>query len=240
MKTFLTLDVVGILAALILGGLILVFGGLEAFFVLLFFLVISAVVSRVGKARKNRMKGYEMVRGWKNVLANGAVPLVLSFAYFLIANFNFGPVGLAVLTQNCIIVGFIASVAAITADKFSSELGIFDENVVMLVSLKRVHAGISGGVSVLGTVAGFVGALLVASFAVLLFLLGALSLPIAAVLILLVSLAGLVGDMVDSVAGYFEEKGLGNKFSSNILCAASGALFGMAVFLLVSQVVYLM
>jgi len=63
---------------------------------------------------------------------------------------------------------------------------------------------------------------------------------VAVVLILLVTAAGLAGDVIDSIAGYFEERGVGNKYTSNLLCAASGALFGMLLFLLVSQFVYLM
>jgi uncharacterized protein (TIGR00297 family) len=221
LKTFLTLDVVGVLAALALGLLILFFGGAEGLnflLVLFLFLVVSAIVTRFKKGRKVAMKTYEKARGWKNVLANGAVPVIIAFFYFLNVRYLWIP-------ELAIIVAYVASVAAITADKFSSEIGILDGNVVMLLTLKRIRPGISGGVSLLGVVAGLFGAFIIGlslfSFQDFLLFLG------------VVALAGIAGDLVDSMLGYFEEKDIGNKYTSNLACGIVGGLLALILTLLI-------
>ena len=41
-------------------------------------------------------------------------------------------------------------------------------------------------------------------------------------LMAVVVFSGLAGDLADSVLGYFEEKGIGNKYTSNFVCAVVG------------------
>ena len=65
--------------------------------------------------------------------------------------------GLALLS----IIGFLASLAAITADKFGSEIGVLDGRPTMIFTLKKVRKGTSGGVTALGLFAGLVAALIV-------------------------------------------------------------------------------
>ena len=52
------------------------------------------------------------------------------------------------------------------------------------------------------------------------------------VYVLIIAISGLLGSVVDSVAGHFEEKGIGNKYTSNILCAIAAALIAYAVIVL--------
>ena len=44
---------------------------------------------------------------------------------------------------------------------------------------------------------------------------------------MIIVVAGLFGDFVDSFFGYFEERNIGNKYSSNVLCAVAGAALGL-------------
>lgn len=215
METFLTLDVVGVIVALVFGALILYFGGgvgIYLLLVLVLFLIASALVTRFKKKRKVAMKTYERARGWKNVVANGIVPLCISFAYYL--NLN-----RPVFPNIVLIVAYVASVAAITADKFSSEIGILDNSPLMLVTLKKTKPGTSGGVSLLGTLAGALGSLVIGF--------GLISFPAFQLLLAIVFISGILGNLVDSFLGYFEVRGFGNKYTSNFFCAVTGCLFAL-------------
>lgn len=220
MRTVFTLDWRGVAVAVVLGILLLFFGGANAllfFLGMLFFLVVSAVVTRVKINRKSALGVYEPSRGWKNVLANGSVPLFVAFLYFLCyLLYGFGSLALTV--------AFLASVAAITADKFSSEIGILDKHVFMLIGRDRVRPGVSGGVSVLGFAAGLLGAALIAGVG---FLFG-----LGIVALVLIIIAGMFGDVVDSLFGYYENKGIGSKFTTNVACAGFAALFSLLLFVL--------
>ena len=216
LKTFLTLDLFGLGVAVFMGGLILAFGGAEGILfllIILLFLVVSAVVTRFKKGRKIAMKTYERARGWKNVVANGTVPLIASFAYFLNTQYSY-------TRPEILVVAYVASVASITADKFSSEIGILDNRVLNILTLKRIRPGKSGGVSALGMAAGAAGAFIIS--------LGVLSFGNSGVLMAVIVVSGLVGDLADSVLGYFEEKGIGNKYTSNFVCAVVGMAVGTA------------
>ncbi len=215
LKTLLTLDFFGFFIAVVMGLLIFVFGGSVGIWfllVILLFLIVSALVTRFKKRRKIAMKTYEHSRNWKNVLANGMVPLIISFIYFLNEYKDF-------VSAEMLVVAYVASVAAITADKFSSEVGILDNRVYDILTLKRIKPGKSGGVSFLGLAAGALGAFIMG---VVLF-----SFSKGMLLLLIVMVAGMVGDVGDSVLGYFEERGFGNKYTSNFACATIGAAVGI-------------
>lgn len=236
MRTFLTLDVVGLAAAVVLGALIFVFGGAAGPFMLalvLLFLVSSSFATGFRKRTKERMRGYERARGWKNVLANGLVPLLIAVAFFI--NIHYG-LGFSVQVFEFV---YAASIAAITADKFSSELGVFDKDVIMLATLRKTRPGISGGVSFMGTVAGAIGAAIISMGFGLYAGLGwssLFSLQLALLAFVMILVAGLAGNLVDSFLGYFEDRGLGNKYTSNFACAVAGAAVGLLLF----AVAYLM
>lgn len=214
MGIFLTLNKAGLTSALLFGVLLFIFGGRHGLFFLLvvfLFLVASAFATEFRKKKKILIRVYERERGWRNVVANGAVPLVMAFLYFVGSGHGTAP-------NDALVIGYVSSVAAVAADKFSSEIGIFDKKVVMLVTLRKAKQGVSGGVSLLGFLAGGFG-----SFVIGLGLLGFDNFP---VLLFIVVLSGFVGDIVDSLFGYFEEKGVGNKYTSNILCSLAGGLMG--------------
>ncbi len=220
MVSIFTLNISGTLFAVAFGILVLVFGlGMWWFFlaVLADFLILSAIATGAKEEEKMRMKGYERFRSWKNVVANGIAPVVIVFAYFLNSIYF-------VVPQSVLVYAFVASVCAITADKFSSEFGVLDVEPTMLLTMKRTKKGKSGAVTWFGLVMGIVAAALVGLTA---FAVGA-SLIVFAVL----TVSGLFGDLVDSVFGYFEEMGYGNKYTTNLLCSVSGALLCFAVFVL--------
>ncbi|MGC8586718.1 MAG: DUF92 domain-containing protein [Candidatus Micrarchaeia archaeon] len=221
---FLTLDIKGIEAGVAIGAVMLVFGGsfgLLAFGMLFWFLFLSAIVTNVGITKKRKLGLYEKTRSYKNVFANGLVPMAIAVLFGINAAHHFAP---SVLIG----IAYFSSVAAITADKFASEIGVLDGFPISLISLRRVEKGTSGGVTVLGTFASAVGAALIGCMAF--FLSHGILSYVAFAAIIFVS--GIIGNIADSFLGYFEEKGIGNKYTSNFMCALAGAIVGVAIALL--------
>jgi hypothetical protein len=44
---------------------------------------------------------------------------------------------------------------------------------------------------------------------------------------------GFIGTLVDSILGHFEEKGIGNKYSSNFVCSVAGGILSVILYSLV-------
>ena len=237
---FLTLDRKGLGASLIMAGALLLLGGafVGIFFVLLmiYFLALSAIVTWMGMSRKKTLHLYQYDRSIGNVIANGGCPLIVALIFFVLNNYS-GVGEFAFLA----VIAFIGSVAAITADKFSSEMGVLDGMPRLIFTLRKVRRGVSGGVTSMGLLAGLFGSFLISLSAF--GFVGASQLlftqppgsnfSIIAILSSII-VAGFVGTIVDSMLGYYEEKGFGNKFTSNFICSISGALVSVAVLLVLS------
>ncbi len=202
------LDKGGLALSLLIGVLIFLFSGFPPLLLLISFLFLSVIATDFGKNAKKKMGVYERTRGWKNVLSNGTVPLLTALLPAL---------GISTYLP------FIGSVAAITADKFNSEIGVLSkEPPTSLENGKRVKPGTSGAVSLLGFIGGFAGAGTIALLAYMLFKINGIS-------ALALSFAGVVGALFDSFLGIGEEKGWGNKEVSNLGGSAVGALIGMLI-----------
>jgi uncharacterized protein (TIGR00297 family) len=99
---------------------------------------------------------------------------------------------------------FAGSLAAVNADTWATELGVLSKTApIHLISGKKVEKGTSGAVSIEGTLAALLGALLIGLLAVIVwpkqsipFESGSIWLPILGI-----SLAGLFGSLVDSFLG---------------------------------------
>jgi len=211
MVRLILLDLPGTISAAILGGLIIVFGGEQAFAFLLLmlaFLASSVLVTKYDYERKRELAVYEHERSWENVVANGSIPALAVIAGALLPWF---PARAA----------YIGSLAAIAADKFASELGVLGGKPIALWSLRRVRPGTSGAVSALGLLASADGGMMI-GIAVWLLYPGAYTLVDAA----LIGAVGFAGSFFDTLFGVLEERGIGNKQVTNFLCALSGALLG--------------
>jgi uncharacterized protein (TIGR00297 family) len=208
MQNLLLLDLFGLLLASLFGLIVLLVNGLNFFIIFLFFLFISVAVTKYGQKKKRECALYEHQRSWENVLSNGLIPLLTNFLGF----FGFNPIG-----------AYVSSVAAITADKFGSELGVLGPAPIDLGTLKPAKNGKSGCISTFGTFMSFSGALLIGFLAHLIF-------PnyISSWKMIVIGLIGFLGSLADSLAGVFEEKGIGNKSTSNLICSLIGAILGLA------------
>ncbi|MBG0786704.1 MAG: DUF92 domain-containing protein [Anaerolineaceae bacterium] len=197
-----SLSLSGAIAAGALGTIVFGLGGVAWALVLLTFFVTASGLSVVFKGRKSRIaddfaKGSRRDAG--QVAANGGISGVLALSYFLLN---------LVTPQHPLLpalwLGFAASLAAANADTWATELGVLNPHQpISLRTCKRVPSGTSGAISWVGTLAALAGSAVVAGVAVLTGLAGwapagGLSLGGQFVLI---SLAGLLGAMVDSTLG---------------------------------------
>lgn len=223
----LTLDGEGVVVAVAVAALLMVFGGslgpvMIGF--MLYFLVLAFIVTYIRIDYKERRGLTERRRGVANVLSNGLGPVVFAVLFYL--GNTYAIPALATLG----LFGFLGSVAAITSDKFSSELGVLDGLPHRIFSRKVAKKGESGAVTPLGFSAGALGAFLVAVPAIAMAVMGGTPLAADALFVALsVTLSGFVGTMADSVAGVFEQKGKGNKHTSNLICSFAGGLFEIAL-----------
>ena len=172
---------------------------------LLLFLVLSVMVTRYGYEKKRDLGLYEHERSWENVLANGFIPMACAVANPII---GWG--------------AFVGSIAAITADKFASELGVLGGEPISLLNLKKTKAGRNGAITLFGTLMSLDGALIIGLAAM--FLIPGLDLS----KVVAIGLVGFGGSMVDSLVGVLEERGIGNKATTNAICALFGAICGLA------------
>ncbi len=145
------LTVGGAIAAAVLGTVIFGLGGLPwAVPLVIFFLSSSLLSNRRKDVDAGSVFEKTATRDTWQVLANGGIGGLLVVLQFLD-------------TGNSYYLAYLASVAAVTADTWGTEIGVLTNGKTFLITTFRpVPRGTSGGVSILGTAASFSGALLIA------------------------------------------------------------------------------
>jgi uncharacterized protein (TIGR00297 family) len=185
-----SLNTSGAYAATLVGTVIFGFGGWGWAILLLTFFVTSSALSRAFKKRKQGLdekfsKGYERDAG--QVLGNGGLAALFTTFH------AFYPTSIIPW------VGFAASLAAVNADTWATELGVLNPTPPRMITdfRKRVEKGTSGGVSLWGTIASLIGSSVIALPAVLLSPTGTLT----ANHFLIITSGGLAGSLFDSLLG---------------------------------------
>ena len=178
----------GAVAAALVGTLIFGLGGWQWSLLLLAFFISSSALTRLFKERKRGLnekfsKGGERDAG--QVLGNGGLATA-----FVLLNAAFP-------NQLWTWVGFVAALASVNADTWATELGTLNPHPPRMITdlRKRVEAGTSGGVSLWGTGAAFLGASVIGLFAAV------LSPKVDWSLFILVTVSGLLGSLFDSLLG---------------------------------------
>lgn len=161
-----SLDRSGAVAASFLGMIVFGLAGVGWAVVLLTFFISASALSKIFKSRKlsaeqNFAKGSRR-DAWQ-VIANGGVAGLLALVFFIL---------LQVFPSSSLLsplwLGFSASLAAANADTWATELGVLNPRKPVLISnFKRVPQGVSGAVSLVGTLAALAGSALVGVMAVL-------------------------------------------------------------------------
>ena len=176
----------GAISALFLGTIVFGIGGVQSAVVLLTFFITSSLLSRAFKNLKQSLtekysKGEQRDAG--QVFGNGV--LATGFLLFSALNPESGAGW----------IGFVASLAAVNADTWATELGVLDPTGPRLITnlRKRVEKGTSGGISLVGTLAAFMGSSLIAALAALF--------GSDWTLFPIIALAGFAGSLFDSYLG---------------------------------------
>ena len=188
-----SLDKGGAVAAAVMGTIIFGVGGWQWSILLLAFFLTSSALSHAFKNRKHGLsekfsKGIERDAG--QVFGNGGVATAFVLFHALHPESSIGWIG------------FAASLAAVNADTWATELGVLNPTLPRMVTdlRKSVEKGTSGGISLFGTIASLLGSALIAILAVLLN-------PIETLetnywrLVTLITFAGLTASLFDSYLG---------------------------------------
>ena len=158
------LTAAGAAAALVVGGATIWGTGWRGLLLLLAFFVSGSLLTRGGGQRNARQ-----------VIANGGAAAVAA----LLGSWP----------------GFAGAVAAATADTWATEIGTRSPTAPRLITTRvRVSPGVNGGITLLGTAGGVLGA---ATIGGLTWVLGPRDLRLAVV----VMVAGVLGMLVDSLLG---------------------------------------
>lgn len=218
-------------AVVILGTIVLGFGGWTLACAVAFFFGVSSFLTILNGNRSNspgnsirisedrRRDGYQ-------VWANGfwvAAFCTLWFALNSVAS----------------LIAAFAALSAATADTWATEIGTLNPGETRkITTFEKVEPGTEGGVSLKGTLAGILGAMMIALF---IFPLGILS-PFK--FFTVIFLGGVAGLLIDSIAGaiFFDEKisikapedfsDSTNTFTNSFINWASTGISGLAVYLI--------
>jgi uncharacterized protein (TIGR00297 family) len=183
------LNASGSAAAIVTGAIIFGLGGWKWAALLLTFFFTSSALSRAFKKRKQGLnekysKGHERDAG--QVFGNGGAATLFAALHYFFPNALWPWLG------------FAASLAAVNADTWATELGVLNPHPPRMITdlRKAVEKGASGGISPIGSLAALSGAALIGLLASLLG-----PEPASVKMFLIVTLAGLAGSFFDSFLG---------------------------------------
>lgn len=197
------LDLLGSIFMIIMGVIIIIApqAGVKWLFLIFIFLILGLIFTKYKHEYKKKIGVYEGTRTIKNVVSNGIVAFVMA---------AFGNYA-----------GFIGSIATATADTMASEVGVVT-TPRLITNFRKVAPGTDGGISILGTAAGILGAGLIGLSA---FILGIYPVLIRTMEIAIV--AGTFGCFVDSILGaVLESKDYLTNEHVNLIATFTGALIG--------------
>lgn len=183
----------GILCAVILDAIISVILGNLGFLALLLFLVLGVASDKIKHAGENQKSE---CRSYFQVFANAAPAAACAVCY-------------AIHPHVAFLIGFLAAMGESLADTMASGIGARDKRVLDLFRMKKCEVGMSGGMSLLGTAAGALGAFLMMLLGYA--FTGGIVLPFV-----LGGIAAFLGCIFDSL--------LGSLVQGKFRCAVCGAL----------------
>jgi uncharacterized protein (TIGR00297 family) len=176
-----SLDAGGAVAAVVVGTASYGALAIPGAAVLLGFFVSSVALSRIGRARKRVLLidvGKTGPRDASQVFANGGVAAICAL--------------LALFVDHRYALAFAGAFAAATADTWGTEIGTLVRAAPRsILTLRPMAAGLSGGVTAIGSLAELAGAIAI----------GAVALLVRPDAFVPVACAGIAGALVDSVLG---------------------------------------
>ncbi|HAX03655.1 MAG TPA: DUF92 domain-containing protein [Acholeplasmataceae bacterium] len=142
-----SLNVSGMVTAILLGTIIYMFGGFLVWGSLIAFFISSSLITKISeKSEKKVSKG----RNYVQVLANGLVAAIFSIVYYI-------------LQAEIFLLAAVVSIATSNSDTWASEIGSLSKGKTFyILNFKIAPKGVSGAISGLGTFASFIGAFFIA------------------------------------------------------------------------------
>jgi uncharacterized protein (TIGR00297 family) len=207
-----------VLSETIICLLVILFGGLTWFLLLLAFYLLGGAFTRYGYAHKYKLgiaQSHGGVRGYKNVYSNSLVPLALAICYGVYGNDIF-------------VYAFIGSVATANGDTLASEIGETSRSRPrMITTLKETDPGVDGGVTPLGEAASLVGALIIGLLATGAGMAGSNGIVAG-------TIGGFLGTNFDSLLGAtLQSRGILSNNGVNLVATAFGALVGGLIWFII-------
>ncbi|NYT00923.1 MAG: TIGR00297 family protein [Methanocellales archaeon] len=208
-------DITGALSGVLLGVLIIIFRDIRWFAILFIFLVLGGAFTRYKYGYKQSLGIAEAeggARGYRNVFGNGLLALILAVAGGVLGN----PI---------LLIGYLGAIATATGDTLASEIGETSKSQPMsIITFKKVPAGTSGAISLLGEISAIIGSAVIGILATLL---GMVGLHVVAITIM----GGFIGTNVDSLLGAtLENRGYLTNSSVNLFATVAGALVSVGLF----------
>lgn len=148
-----SLDLSGMIAAIIFGTMIYTFGQLLVWSSLIAFFVSSSLLTKLHtKKDEDKINIQQKGRNYRQVIANALVATIFVILYYY-------------LMHDILLIASIVSIASSNSDTWASEIGILSKGkTYSILSFKPVLKGSSGGVSYQGLFASFLGSALIAIF----------------------------------------------------------------------------
>lgn len=208
-------SITGMVTGVLMVFLTIVYGGLSWVLMLVAFFGIGGLATKYKYADKRTRGVAEANRGARgsgNVLGNTIVALVALLGFAATS----GDLGLVFAFA------FAGAIATALSDTLSSEIGGLYDDPMMITSFERVAPGTDGAVSVPGTGAGIVGAGVVAAIFVA-------TGPAGILGGVVVTVAGTLGMLTDSLLGAVLENRLVGNHSVNTAATFTGATLSAVV-----------
>jgi uncharacterized protein (TIGR00297 family) len=174
----------GSVAVFILASIIYGLGGLQWTVPILTFFILSSLLSNAGKKRKSKFEHIfekTSTRDLGQVAANGGIAGMLMLAQYISPENNFYP-------------AYLGTIAAVTADTWGTEIGIWVGGKTILLSLfKVVEPGTNGGISLAGFIGSTIGAFVIS--------ISAFPWVMTNKTVFIAAFAGIAGSLLDSILG---------------------------------------
>lgn len=189
------LDLKGSIGTFIMGSIILYSGGFKWVFPLLLFLTLGSILSKLNDKKSKR--------NLSQVLANGAVSLILSILNIFYPNEIFYFIHLC-------------AISSMSSDTFSTEIGMrFSKKAYLITNFKEVEKGTSGGVSFIGFIGGIVGSFVISIFHSQWFY---------------IFIIGIVGNLFDSILGAtLERNSILDNNMTNFISSSFSSILGFLI-----------
>lgn len=173
----------GIALAIVLDIIVSVAFKNFGFVMLSAFLVLSVLIDKIKKRKKgvDSLEAKGDCRDEMQVIANGFAAAICCMLY-------------VITNKHAFLIGYIAAIAEAFADTVASGLGVFSKKTFDLFRFKKIDKGLSGGMSVIGTLSSLVAAF---SISLLALAFGATR----TVGVIIAASCGFLGNIFDSLLG---------------------------------------